>query len=294
MTGCLLVCTDLDRTLIPNGSRLESAGVRARFQALAARPEVTLAYVTGRHLELVVRAMAEFQLPVPDFIIANVGTTIYQPGPAGTWQSLDEWQADIGQDWGQLQAPDLHPVLQELPQLQPQESSKQSRYKLSYYFPVARPPDELAERVRELLGKRGIGARVICSIDELRDVGLLDVIPERASKLHAIEALMHRMQVSRESVVFSGDSGNDMEVLVSAIPSVLVANASEEIKAQALELAWQAGTEKFLHIATGGFMGMNGCYGAGILEGIAHYHPHIVDWLQPGEDLSIAIDKDEP
>ena len=45
----LLLCTDLDRTLIPNGPQPESPGARDRFAALAGSPHVVLAYVTGRH-----------------------------------------------------------------------------------------------------------------------------------------------------------------------------------------------------------------------------------------------------
>ena len=75
------------------------------------------------------------------------------------------------------------------------------------------------------------------------------------------------------NTVFSGDSGNDMEVLVSPIPSVLVANANDEVKRSALEIAANAGNAKQLFVSQGDFLGMNGNYSAGILEGVAHFHP---------------------
>ena len=53
MTERLLICTDLDRTLIPNGPQSESPEARAHFAALAGHDEVTLAFVTGRHRVLV-------------------------------------------------------------------------------------------------------------------------------------------------------------------------------------------------------------------------------------------------
>ena len=62
-----LICTDLDRTLIPNGLDAESPVAERLFAALAARPDVTLAYVSGRHRDLVEEAMTEYQLPLPDF-----------------------------------------------------------------------------------------------------------------------------------------------------------------------------------------------------------------------------------
>ncbi|MGD9356547.1 MAG: HAD family hydrolase, partial [Chromatiales bacterium] len=69
MTDKLLVCTDLDRTLIPNGPQSESPGAREHFAHLAGRPEVTLAYVSGRHRALVEKAMTNYCLPTPDFVI---------------------------------------------------------------------------------------------------------------------------------------------------------------------------------------------------------------------------------
>ena len=85
-----LLCTDLDRTLIPNGTAPESPGARVLFASLAARPEATIAYVTGRHRELIEAAIREYQLPVPDYAIADVGTTIYEVGADG-WQAWGAW-----------------------------------------------------------------------------------------------------------------------------------------------------------------------------------------------------------
>ena len=42
----LLLCTDLDRTLIPNGRQLEAPQARRRFTEFCESPEVTLVYVT--------------------------------------------------------------------------------------------------------------------------------------------------------------------------------------------------------------------------------------------------------
>src|SRR5690606_36976731 len=124
-----------------------------------------------------------------------------------------------------------------------------------------------------------VKARIIYSFDELRGVGLLDVLPKNASKLHALQWLMNLCSISIDEVVFSGDSGNDLEVLASTIPAVLVANATDEVKALAQQLANQAGSSDQLYLAQGGFQGMNGCYSAGILEGIAHYHPGTIGWM---------------
>lgn len=102
----LLLCTDLDRTLLPNGSQPESPGAREHFTRLAARPKVCLAYVSGRHRGLVSDAIRAYRLPWPDWVIGDVGTTIYQI-EAGEWQHWPAWEKDIAGDWRGLTADDL-------------------------------------------------------------------------------------------------------------------------------------------------------------------------------------------
>jgi HAD superfamily hydrolase (TIGR01484 family) len=290
MANALLICTDLDGTLIAKGTAGKPGEARARFDALVARPEIILAYVSGRHLALVQQAIDEYRLPVPDYIIADVGTSIYHPDERGCWKNQDAWQREIAHDWGGKSAADLHACLRVLPGLDLQEASNQGRYKLSYRFPVEADAGALAQRAGLLLGRAGVRARVIASLDEAHETGLLDIVPERASKLHAIEALMRELGIASNKVLFSGDSGNDLEVLASPIPSVLVANASAEIKQRARELAHAAGHADTLHIATGGFLGMNGCHCAGILEGIARFYPHTRAWLESADPASHPSD----
>ena len=74
--------------------------------------------------------------------------------------------------------------------------------------------------------------------------------------------------------MFAGDSGNDLDVLISDIRSVLVANADAETKRRAEKASGEA-----LYVAKGGYLGMNGNYSAGILEGAAHYWPEVDAWL---------------
>lgn len=276
MTERLLICTDLDRTLIPNGPQPEPNGARKRFAALVARPEITLAYVSGRHRALIEDALVNYRLPTPDFVIGDVGTTIYTVGPELVWAHLDAWEEQIARDWAGHSHGELRAVLRDVPHLRLQERGKQNRLKLSFYLPMYVEIDELAAAIRARLEPLGVKARLVWSVDDIADIGLLDVLPAGASKLHAIEALMRDRGFDYEHTVFCGDSGNDLEVLASRVPAVLVANSRPDVQDLALELAEEAGTLAWLYIAEGGFLGMNGNYAGGILEGIAHYHPDLL------------------
>jgi sucrose-6F-phosphate phosphohydrolase len=279
MTARLLICTDLDRTLIPNGPQPESAGAQAYFAALAARPEVTLAYVSGRHRELVQAAIADYSLPPPDYAICDVGTTIYHIEGGKSWQRQVAWEADISRDWNGLGRVDLERALDGLGDLRLQEESRQNACKLSYYLPPEFERERLAPTIESRLEALGVSARLVWSVDDATGSGLLDVLPARASKYHAIQALMRDCRFGATETVFCGDSGNDIEVLASSIPGVLVANSRPEVQALAEQQARAAGNADRLYISRGGFMGLNGNYAGGMLEGIAHYYPHTVEWM---------------
>jgi sucrose-6F-phosphate phosphohydrolase len=279
MTRRLLIATDLDRTLLPNGPQTESPGARALFARLVADPRVLLAYVSGRHRALVEEAMAEWSLPRPDRVIGDVGTTIWHVPASGEWTRDTTWEDAIGGDWAGHTALELAGLLRNVPGLELQPPEKQNRHKLSYFLPADTDMKALAPALEAPLLDAGVDARFVFSVDETEDQGLLDVLPKRASKLHAIEAVADELALNPESIVFCGDSGNDLEVLVSTLPAVLVANATDPVRKAALAGARAAGTEANLYCARGGFRGMNGCYAAGMLEGIAHHHPWIESLL---------------
>jgi HAD superfamily hydrolase (TIGR01484 family) len=275
----LLVCTDLDRTLVPNGRQPESPGARIWFKKLAALPEVTLAYVTGRDQQLVRDAIREYDLPIPHFVLADVGSSIYVCSDR-EWISFPGWQAHIAQGWEQTTQSRVVLLLDEFPELRLQEESKQNTFKLSYYAPVSTNYNDLQVALRKRLQDNNIEATLIWSLDEAANAGLLDILPARAGKRYAIEFLMEKKSYRLDNTVFSGDSGNDLPVLVSPIPSTLVCNATIDVKQEAQHLVSNLGTEQSLYLARGGFEGMNGNYAAGIMEGVCYYHPELLNLLE--------------
>ncbi|MFP4295170.1 MAG: HAD-IIB family hydrolase [Halothiobacillaceae bacterium] len=275
----ILLCCDLDRTLIPNGAPPESEHARARLRALCARPEVHLAFVSGRDLRLVLDGVAEWALPVPEFIIGDVGTTIYTPRNGDDWQHWDAWTAEIAPDWNGLCHADLAALFADITALEKQEVGKQGAFKLSYYVDLSLNREMLLAEVQNRLWAQGVNASLIWSVDEEAGTGLLDILPAQATKVHAIEFLISNQGYDMQHAIFCGDSGNDLMALVSPIRSVLVRNAHEDVKDEATRMVAAAGLEKTLYIARGDFLGMNGNYSAGVLEGVAHYLPETRPWM---------------
>lgn len=274
----LLLCCDLDRTVLPNGSQPESPQARPLFRSIAQRPELTLAYVSGRDRSLLLEAIHDYDLPVPDYAIGDVGTTIYEIRD-NEWHSWDAWAEEIAPDWAGQRHDDLLSLFGDIDTLTPQETEKQNTFKLSYYAPEDTDRDALLAEMDARLQKLGVQASLIWSIDEAAHTGLLDVLPRRATKHHAIRFLMAHKGFNETNTVFAGDSGNDLPALTSGLQAVLVHNARPEVRDEAIQTVQTRGIADRLYLAQGDFLGMNGNYAAGVLEGLAHFHPETRHWI---------------
>jgi sucrose-6F-phosphate phosphohydrolase len=278
----LLLCTDMDRTLIPNGTQPEHPDARHRFRAFCSHDDVVLAYVTGRHSKMVQKAIKNYQLPEPDFAITDVGSKIFKI-EQGKWLEIEQWQQEIGSSWNGHSSLEIKGMLSSIDELLLQESDKQNIHKVSYYLPLFVDQNAIIERISALLKPQSIKVSILWSIDELKNIGLIDVLPENATKLHAIEFLQKQLAYQDSETLFAGDSGNDLPVLISHVQSVLVDNASDEIKTCSLQMAQEKGHQDSLYLAKPIKCGMNANYSAGVLEGVAHFAPQFAELLQSDE-----------
>ena len=276
----LLICTDLDRTLIPNGTADESPTAREMFQQLVSRPDVSLAYVTGRDLESIQQAIAEYSLPAPNYAIADVGASIFTHTD-GEWTRIEDWDSQSANYCTKDRWSELDGLFDDLDCLELQEPSKQGLYKLSYYVPGEVNSTTLMVKLKTRLKWEEVQAKVIWSTDEHQKLGLVDILPANADKCLALEFLIDRYKFNRDRTLFAGVSANDTAVMASAIPAVLVANAGAEVKQLAYRRARESRNLEALYIARGASLGMNGNYGAGILEGVIHFFPEARAWISP-------------
>lgn len=274
----LLLCTDLDRTLIPNGTAPEDARARGMFSKLCRHPDVTLTYVTGRDLHLVLDAVKRYDLPQPDYALTDVGSTIYQI-VGGNWQQLEAWNHHLAMRWPQVTKECIKSLVSSVSGPYLQEEAKQNTFKISYYVPLQLDVKQMIEGIDKLLQREGIAANLIWSIDEEKDIGLLDVLPDRADKRQAIRFLQQQLSYRDDELLFAGDSGNDLQVINSDIRSILVANATAQIKQAALEWAQKNNQTDALYLARGDLLAMNGNYSAGILEGVCHFKTSFIPFL---------------
>lgn len=275
----ILLASDLDRTILPNGDQPESPRARPFLRALAARGEVTLVYVSGRSKTLQQKAIEHWLLPDPRLAIGDVGTTVYEISPRG-WRIVEDWHREIATSWDGRDREAVAAVLDDVDGLDPQPDDQQARFKASYFVRSTSRPTGLLEEVGARLDRQGLDSNLIWSVDEAEGIGLLDVLPAAASKEHALRFVMGLLGADPGRAVFAGDSGNDLDALTSGLQAVLVANARDEVRREAEAMAEARGTRGRLYLATGGFLGMNGNYAAGVLEGADHFLPEVGEWLR--------------
>ncbi|MEE9321689.1 MAG: HAD-IIB family hydrolase [Granulosicoccus sp.] len=285
------LCTDLDRTLLPNGTANESPQVRNWLAALVQQAPLKLAYVTGRDLGRVEEAIESWSLPLPDVIVADVGTSIYQRTADG-WVSNDSWQQQIAIDWQGKTSADVAVALDGFSSLESQAPDQLGRYKMSYNLASTVDYPSIKSDIEKQLADAGLHSMLLYSDDPAAGHALLDVVPAHSDKYFALKFLQtlsaHDSEYQGDvAMVFAGDSGNDLNVLQSDIHSIIVANADATTQDQACRLSKANGTTDRLFPGPGGWPAaqalfqerLNGNYAAGILQGVLHWWPDLVPLL---------------
>jgi sucrose-6F-phosphate phosphohydrolase len=262
-----ILATDLDRTLLPNGSWPADPGAIDLFNDLTERHGVLVVYVTGRNLALTENAIREYGIRYPHVLIGDVGTSIRQYGEGG-WSPLDGWDAHVKKISPRWDATAVRDAVAGVDGLTEQEAEHCSAFKQSYYVDHQRSEAVLAavdERVKSKFDEA-----IIYSFDPQSGNGLLDFLPHGATKQTALEYLAEGRGVDRADVVYCGDSGNDIFPLTAGFAGVLVRNADEQLVAGVKRAA--SGTPGLrAYFAKGNFKGLSGYYTSGVIEGAYHY-----------------------
>lgn len=262
-----VLATDLDGTLIPlDGNAENRQDLEVLRQRLVAE-SVTLTFVSGRHLALVQQAMQTHDLPVPNWIICDVGTTIYRRTDADSdaagaapesrvpaesedaWEELPAYRDHLKSLCAQLPIDTLRTELQRFEALELQEEEKQGRFKLSYY--VDREDlHNVASQIQDWISDADAPYSLICSVDPFTGSGLIDLLPKRASKAYAMEWWCSNCGYEKEQIVFAGDSGNDLAALTAGYRAIVVGNADRELAREVQQEHERQGWSHRLYLAT--------------------------------------------
>jgi HAD superfamily hydrolase (TIGR01484 family) len=262
-----ILATDLDRTLLPNGSWESDSEAIELFNQWTADQDVFVVYVTGRNLSLTEKAIKEFGVRHPHVLCGDVGSSI-RNFRDGQWEFDDGWVDRVHERCPRWDAAAIRTAVADVDGMREQEAEHLNQFKQSYYVDHTRK-DEVLQQVRDRVEGRFDEVSVY-SFDSQDGKGLLDFLPAAATKQTALEYVAERHQVPKDEVVFCGDSGNDIFPLTAGFRGVLVRNADDQLVENVRE-AMKRSPELDVYFAKGGFKGLNGYYTSGVLEGAFHY-----------------------
>lgn len=259
------LATDLDGTLIPNEESPSHREALGELEAATSpgQGDLRLIFVTGRHLGSILEVKQKAGLPRPEIIIADVGTSLYRP-EGESWR-LDESYAgrlrEITDRCGR------EPVLREVrnvSDIRLQKEENQGAFKISFEC-RARDLDRLTDQLANILERAALPYRLISSVDPFTRDGMVDILPAGVSKFFAVEFLLQSGELEADSVVFAGDSGNDLAVFRSPLRSIVVGNADERIRALLRKEHPDRIREGLIYFAEGDST-------IGVCEGCHHFH----------------------
>lgn len=233
----LVLATDLDGTFL-GGSEEER---RILYEAIEARDDVLLVFVTGRDRDFIRELIAQPGMPTPRYIVGDVGTSVYDV--AADFSPVHELEAEIVAKWDNANERVME-MLKDEPgiELQPTEF----RHRVSYYY----KPEELQQSTVCKIEEAGFDC--ITSADLY-----LDVLPKGIAKGPTLRRMVDALALPERKVLAAGDTMNDLSMLDCGLNAVAVGNSEDRLLA-ALPRA------PHIYRATG-----HGC--AGVLEAIHHF-----------------------
>lgn len=208
-----VLISDIDNTLTGDPEALQRLAVRLR----ESRGELAFGIATGRRIDSARKVLAEFDVPAPEVWITAVGSEIHY----GEKRKPDlAWARHIAWRW---RPNEIRAVLAKMPGLRLQAKVRQREFKVSYHVDPVKAPD--VREIRRALRQADLPVSLIASHGTL-----LDVLPVRASKGHALRYIATRWGIPLERILVSGDSGNDREMLCGETRGIVVGNYSPELE----------------------------------------------------------------
>ena len=179
-----ILATDLDRTLLPNGSWLEDPGAIDLFNELTEQHGVHVVYVTGRNLALSEDAIQQYGIRYPHVLIGDVGTSIRKYAK-GHWQDDEGWDQLVRQSSPRWNAEAIRDAVAGIDGLVEQEREHCGPFKQSNY--VDHQDSTARLETVDARVKDRFAEVIVYSFDSQSGKGLLDFLPISATKQTALE-----------------------------------------------------------------------------------------------------------
>eukprot|EP00210_Caulerpa_lentillifera_P000298 g291.t1 len=191
----------------------------------------TLVYNTGRSLDSFVQLLDEKKecLITPDVLISAVGTKIHKHDE-GLWNEDPGWVVKMEKDWDLLvvtEAAESAVTVVGSESMHFRPKNEQNEYKVTCGVRNECIKKAL-EHIQSKLYESGVKANLIYS--GIGDWRFLDIVPQSAGKLEALNYVRVQYGYALRSTVACGDSGNDILMLSGKNLAIVVSNAQPDLK----------------------------------------------------------------
>jgi hydroxymethylpyrimidine pyrophosphatase-like HAD family hydrolase len=201
----LLLATDLDGTFLGG----TNAHKQQLYRLILDTPALKLIFVTGRGLGSVMPLLHDAEIPTPDYIICDVGSTVLN---GHTLEPIQPLQSLIEKKWPGSTA--VRQKLKPVKGLRYQEVPQNRR--CSYFLDKHTDLDHLNELAT------GLGCDVLVSGGKF-----IDVLPHGVNKGSTLTKLIGFLNLSPGSILVAGDTMNDLSLYETGYKGVVVGEAEE-------------------------------------------------------------------
>lgn len=231
--GSILFATDLDGTMYAKNSEpsIEYKGQLNKLKEWLKKDNVLSIYVTARNLRLVEEVIKKYDLPIPDFVAAEVGTNLYER-KKNKWHRVKEWRSELNKYWEKNTGEIIRGFMDKQEGAKPQEDDNQGEFKKCYYVYTHESAEKIRKKLRGYLDNLGIKVTMLVSGSGERLY--VDFLPINGSKGDVVNFVAKRLNIPMEMVFYSGDSGNDEDALICGACAAFVGtdeiNLAKELK----------------------------------------------------------------
>jgi HAD superfamily hydrolase (TIGR01484 family) len=122
-----ILATDLDRTLLPNGSWEHDSEAIELFNDLTEQNKVLVVYVTGRNLTLTEQAINQYGVRFPNILCGDVGTSI-RKYENGDWRFDEGWIEHVRRESPKWDAGAIKDAVADVEGIREQESEHLNQF----------------------------------------------------------------------------------------------------------------------------------------------------------------------
>ena len=203
----LVLATDLDGTFLGG----TSSSREQLYSLLRNNSNICLIFVTGRGRESVQELFNDPLLPRPDFIIGDVGASIFEGDGV---QPVEPLQSKIDALWPGDE--EIQKRIDHLPGLIKQTVPLNNRR--SYFVEDFNIVEEVRKQLKDLQ------CEVIYSANRF-----LDILPRGVNKGSTLTLLVNHLGQDRSDVLVAGDTLNDLSLFQTEFKGVAVGNSEPEL-----------------------------------------------------------------